>query len=215
MKKYDQSPLSFQQALRYERLHASVMSLICGLLFLFAMTAASRLPDYLAASDYARLAGVILFGLLAITGVVVNIRHHICLSRLAVMAYPAINYGQRRRATPVSQMTEMPNHPRLLYFGSKTCGDCIAQGHYLARLDGPFQAFIEPIDVEQSPELAQQYGIMTLPTTILIDDLGNVRYINPGLANPFKLTRQLNEVLWGNYNGDSLAERSIINSRGG
>jgi len=32
---------------------------------------------------------------------------------------------------------------------------------------------------------------MTLPTIILLDHQGQVRHINPGLTNPFKLTRQL------------------------
>lgn len=117
------------------------------------------------------------------------------IGMLAVMVYLALNTWQRRRATTVSRMTEMSPRPRLLYFKSKTCGVCTAQGHYLAQLSAPFQALIEPVEVEQSPELARQYGIMTLPTIILIDAQGQVHHINPGLANPAKLTRQLEGLI--------------------
>jgi hypothetical protein len=76
-------PEEFQQALRFERLRAAGMSLICGLLLLLALAAATRIPDYLTAPDYLRLIGVILFNLLALTGLGVNIYHHRCLRRLA------------------------------------------------------------------------------------------------------------------------------------
>ncbi len=116
------------------------------------------------------------------------------ISTLAVLAYRLFITYQRERATLVSQAIGNHHHPRLLYFGSQTCGACIAQGHYLAKLEAPFRAMVEAIDVEKMPHLAQQYGIMTLPTTILIDGTGKVRHINPGLTNPFKLTRQLEDL---------------------
>ncbi|MBE7556138.1 MAG: hypothetical protein HS126_34220 [Anaerolineales bacterium] len=83
------SPDVFQQALRFERLRASFMSLICGLVFLCALVAATRIPDYLAAPDYLRLIGVFLFILLALAGLVANIYHHRCLQRLAAAKNPA------------------------------------------------------------------------------------------------------------------------------
>lgn len=76
------SSSEFRQALRLERLRAWVMSFICGALFVVALTAATRLPLYLAAGDYVRLGGVFLFLLLAVTGLTANIRHHLCLHRL-------------------------------------------------------------------------------------------------------------------------------------
>jgi thiol-disulfide isomerase/thioredoxin len=114
---------------------------------------------------------------------------------LAVGIYLLFNYWQRRRASIANQQMAAPGHVRLLYFHSETCGACRAQGHYLSKLDDLHRALIEPVDVEQSPQLARQYDILTLPTTILIDREGAVRYINPGLADPFKLTRQLEDVI--------------------
>lgn len=117
------------------------------------------------------------------------------IGMLVVIAYLILSRWQRRRATVVNQTMAAPSQARLLYFRSKTCGACIAQGHYLAQLDDLHQTLIESIDVEQQPELARQYNIMTLPTTILIDDSGSARHINPGLADPFKLTRQLEGLI--------------------
>ena len=114
---------------------------------------------------------------------------------LAVGAYWLLTAYQRRRVTVAHQQMAVPGRAKMLYFRSETCGACRAQGHYLAQLDDLHRALIESIDVEQKPELAQQYNIFTLPTTILIDSQGSVRHINPGLANPFKLTRQLEELV--------------------
>ncbi len=88
-----------------------------------------------------------------------------------------------------------PTSARLLYFHSERCGACRSQAHYLAVLDDEYRTLIEPVDIEHKPILAQQFKVMTLPTTILIDQQGQVRFVNPGVINPFKLTRQLQKVL--------------------
>lgn len=119
----------------------------------------------------------------------------IILGLLVIAAYRGLLAIQRRRVTRAHQIATTPGRVRLLYFRSEHCGACLAQGHYLAQLDDLHRALIEPVDVEVEPALARQYNILTLPTTILIDQAGQVRYINSGLANPFKLTRQLEELL--------------------
>lgn len=73
-----------QQALRFERLQASLMSLICGLLLLFALAAATHIPDYLAEPDYFRLIGAIFFNLLALAGLAANSYHHLCLRQVSL-----------------------------------------------------------------------------------------------------------------------------------
>ncbi len=70
-----------QQIVRFAYIQAWGMSLICSLLALFAAAAATRIPHYLAVSDYIRLVGVILFGLIVLAGVIANIHTHVCLWR--------------------------------------------------------------------------------------------------------------------------------------
>ena len=74
--------LTFSQAIQVARKQTWVMSLICGMLLLFAIAAASRIPAYLVASDINRLVGVALFGLLALAGVIGNIRTHFRLRQM-------------------------------------------------------------------------------------------------------------------------------------
>ena len=78
-----ESSVELYEAVRLERLRASIMSLVCGLLALFALSVATRLPDYLSVSDHGRLSGAILFRLLVAAGLVDNIRTHVRLRALA------------------------------------------------------------------------------------------------------------------------------------
>ena len=71
--------LTLQEEIQLARLQASAMSFICLMLCLFATTAATRIPHYLETTDYARLIGVILFGLLVAIGSASNFHTHLCL----------------------------------------------------------------------------------------------------------------------------------------
>ena len=51
------------------------------------------------------------------------------------------------------------------------------------------------IDTDTEPETAQRFGVMTLPTTILVDDNGAVRDVNYGLTNAHKLNKQVERVV--------------------
>ena len=88
--------------------------------------------------------------------------------------------------------------PQLLYFSSAGCAACPTQGRYLEQLaqvwNGRFT--LRKIDADTEPETAVQYGVFTLPTTILVDGHGAVRQINYGLTNAHKLAKQL-ETMYG------------------
>jgi thioredoxin-like negative regulator of GroEL len=45
--------------------------------------------------------------------------------------------------------------------------------------------------VTQQPELAAQYGVWSLPTTIVLDMQGKVVAVNQGVAAEYKLRAQL------------------------
>ena len=78
--------LTSQQIFQTARWQTRVMSIICGLLCFLAAVAATRIPLYVAISDFVRLIGVFLFVLLALIGLVNNVRTHICLWRLQNLA---------------------------------------------------------------------------------------------------------------------------------
>ena len=87
--------------------------------------------------------------------------------------------------------------PTLLYFRSDTCAVCPTQGRYVEEVANGWNGrlSIRKIDTDTEPETAQRFGVMTLPTTILVDDNGAVRDVNYGLTNAHKLNKQVARVL--------------------
>jgi thioredoxin-like negative regulator of GroEL len=53
------------------------------------------------------------------------------------------------------------------------------------------QIQVRRIDVSQQPDLATQYKVLTVPTTIVIQPGGTVAHINYGVTDQLKLEAQL------------------------
>lgn len=87
--------------------------------------------------------------------------------------------------------------PVLLYFRSDHCAPCRTQARFLEQMPAGLAAriTIEQVDVEREQEKANQYGVFTLPTTLLLDPGGTVKHINYGLTDAGKLARQVESVL--------------------
>lgn len=93
--------------------------------------------------------------------------------------------------------TFVAGQPTLLYFRSDTCGTCPTQARYLDQLadKGNGRFAIQHINVDREPEKAKKFGVMTLPTTMILDTTGQVKEINYGLTPSYKLAKQLTLVL--------------------
>jgi hypothetical protein len=50
------------------------------------------------------------------------------------------------------------------------------------------------IDASAEPELANYWGVLSVPTTFIIDSKGRPRRVNHGIASSQKLGRQIDEV---------------------
>jgi thiol-disulfide isomerase/thioredoxin len=118
------------------------------------------------------------------------------LAALGVAAFRAYTGWQRRRA---SRYTSRLNRPAVLYFRSDQCAPCVTQGRFLQQIAERYgdRLQIEKIDADVESERAQQYGVITLPTTLVVDRRGLVRHANYGLADAGKLTRQLETLIAG------------------
>lgn len=84
--------------------------------------------------------------------------------------------------------------PSILYFTGEACTIChTAQKPALRTLAAGLGEAIEirEIDIAVEPALARQYRVMSLPTTIVLDRLGQVTDINVGFATAETLRRQL------------------------
>ena len=88
----------------------------------------------------------------------------------------------------------LPNKPMIVYFTTPDCTPCkTVQRPALSKLlmlTGDSVQVIE-VDATQRPDLAKQWGVMSVPTTFLLDARGEARYVSNGVTRVEKLMEQL------------------------
>ena len=116
-----------------------------------------------------------------------------------IFAYWCINQRSLLKAqnNALSLFGKFPNKPVIVYFTTPDCAPCKTIQrpalHKLSSLMGDKLEVIE-IDATQRPDLARQWGVMSVPTTFLLDARGEARYINNGVARVEKLMEQLQSL---------------------
>ncbi|MBK8987432.1 MAG: thioredoxin family protein [Chloroflexi bacterium] len=121
------------------------------------------------------------------------------LALVGTGAFTAFKQAHTRRVNRRILAEPIIARPTLLYFRSDTCAVCPTQARYLEQVmaeeavgNGRFT--LHSINVDEQPDQAQRYGVMTLPTTMLLDAAGQVREINYGLTPVHKLQQQIKTV---------------------
>jgi thiol-disulfide isomerase/thioredoxin len=90
-----------------------------------------------------------------------------------------------------------PGRPAVLYFTSEHCMPCRTQQRpALARLrselgQDTFQ--IIEVDAEHERDHAERWGVMTLPTTFILDSEGKSQAVNYGVTSAQKLAKQITQ----------------------
>ncbi len=112
---------------------------------------------------------------------------------------------QRRQrvliATPVVQYetdkTQNP-HISILAFSSEDCRQChqlqVPALKHVVEARGELVSIVE-VDAPTSPELTEQYQVLTIPTTIVLDATGKAHAVNYGFANAKRLLEQVDGIL--------------------
>ncbi len=82
--------------------------------------------------------------------------------------------------------------PAVLYFTAEHCVQCrLQQAPVLAQLARTEPVTVLPIDAVEQPELADYFGVMTVPTTVWLDRSLRPAAVNHGVAPLARLREQL------------------------
>ncbi|HLF80196.1 MAG TPA: thioredoxin family protein [Anaerolineales bacterium] len=84
--------------------------------------------------------------------------------------------------------------PAILYFTAPGCGPCLAvQRPALSELAAQFGPRLQILEVDAltRPNLADSWGVLSLPTTFIIDSVGRPRRVNHGATRAPRLRDQL------------------------
>lgn len=110
-----------------------------------------------------------------------------------VRARPRVLTSRFRRGDLAAALV-VRGHPAILAFTSPDCAACrAAQRPALEELTSLTAGRVatREIDILEAPDVAQAFGIFTVPTTVLLDGRGAVVAVNIGFASAEKLLSQL------------------------
>lgn len=116
------------------------------------------------------------------------------------LANRAILYRAQRNGA--SNASELPFEPRglpaILYFTTPECAPCrTIQRPALQRLQERLSGRLQVVEVnaQERPDLASRWGVLSVPTTFIIDARGQLRHVNHGVTRAEKLMHQLENIL--------------------
>ncbi len=114
------------------------------------------------------------------------------------VAYRVLLMTQHARVSRTSRAIQAPPRPALIVFTSPTCAPCkLQQIPIINKLLSEWGDRVELriIDVTVEPEMASQFAIWSVPTTVVLDTNQRVVAINQGVAGEAKLRRQVQDAL--------------------
>jgi thiol-disulfide isomerase/thioredoxin len=100
----------------------------------------------------------------------------------------------RARNNLTSLLSPLPNKPVIVYFTTPDCVPCkTVQRPALNKLSSLLgeKLHVVEIDATERPDLAKTWGVMSVPTTFLLDASGQARFVNNGVTRVEKLMEQI------------------------
>lgn len=117
------------------------------------------------------------------------------LVAVGIGLYILHNQWMLRRA-PKNSLGET-GKPVLLYFTTPTCAPCkTVQKPAIAQIQQKLGEMLHVIEIDatEQPDMAERWGVLSVPTTFVIDSRGQARYVNHGVARADKLLKQFNAL---------------------
>lgn len=115
----------------------------------------------------------------------------------ALRAWRSITLRRLSSQSPFSSIVP-PGKPAVVAFSAPYCRDChTLQEPALARLEQNLsqRVNVKSLSALDYPDLVEQLGILTVPSTVVIDAQGTVRHLNLGYASDTKLREQLAQAV--------------------
>jgi thiol-disulfide isomerase/thioredoxin len=100
----------------------------------------------------------------------------------------------RARNNVFALIGKLPDKPVLVYFTTPDCAPCkTVQRPAIDRVSNLLGEKLEVIEINayEQPGLAKTWGVMSVPTTFVLDARGEARYVNNGVARAEKLLEQI------------------------
>ena len=115
---------------------------------------------------------------------------------LGAAAYWLINQRLLVRAknNVFTLFKSLPKKPVLVYFTTPDCAPCkTVQRPAIDQVRNLFGEKLQVIEIDayERPDLAKVWGVISVPTTFLLDARGEARFVNNGVARANKLTEQI------------------------
>ncbi len=115
---------------------------------------------------------------------------------LGALAYWLINQHllTRARNNVFTLFNKLPNKPVLVYFTTPDCAPCkTVQRPAIDRISNLLGEKLEVVEINayEQPDLAKTWGVLSVPTTFVIDERGEARYVNNGVTRAEKLLEQI------------------------
>ena len=130
------------------------------------------------------------------TDVVLRFGLAVVIIGLGAFAYWLVNQRLliRARNNVFTLFNTLPNKPVLVYFTAPDCAPCkTIQRPAINRVSHVLGEELEVIEIDatERPDLAKAWGVMSVPTTFVLDTRGEARFVNNGVARAEKLLEQI------------------------
>lgn len=108
--------------------------------------------------------------------------------------------GKNGAASAAQNLLSQPGTPAILYFTTPDCVACkTVQRPALARLQERLGDRLQVVEInaQEQPDLASRWGVLSVPTTFILDQNGQLRHVNHGATRADALLHQLETFAGG------------------